>query len=169
MFACCFALPSYAFAANPNSNGGVAFAQLSSNQTQVPGIATDTVSLEITNQLVGLKVNSSNKKITVKESGLYFISANGRLGTQSVNLLGTVQLFLKKNGTVISNTYTSHSPQNKQTTVSAVSQTVMALDVGDSISVGISSTAPNLGLLASTVAPNTTIPSITLTMYKFAN
>lgn len=169
MFVCCFAFPSYSFADSKTDKNDTAFAQLSSFQTQIPGISSQTVVLENTDQLVGLKVAASHKKIVVTEPGVYFISANGRLGTQSVNLLGSVQLFIIKNGTPLANTYSSYSPQSKQAAISAVSQTVEVLDVGDSISVGISSTSPNLGLISSSVVPSTDIPSITFTMYKFAN
>lgn len=170
MLVCCLAMPSYSFATNENTGRNEAvFAQLSSFQTQIPGISTQVVALENIDQLAGLRVASSNKKIIVTEPGVYFISTNGRLGAQSVNILGTVQLYLRKNGTAIPNTYASFSPQSKQEAINATSQTVLALETGDSISVGISSTAPNLGLLSATVVPDTVIPSITFTMYKFAN
>jgi len=140
------------------------FTQLSSSVSQTPGIATTTAVLENVDQIAGLQVDSAHKKVMVKESGLYFILANGRMGTPVITIRGDAELFLMHNGIEIPHTRANFSFQNKVITTNLISQTVLFLKKGDYISVGISSDSPNFGLIASQ-----TIPSITFTMYQINN
>jgi len=140
------------------------FVQLSSSVSQTPGIATMTAVLENVDQIAGLQVDSAHKKVTVKEAGLYFILANGRIGTPVITLRGYSGMFLMRNGVEIPHTRANYSSQNKVMTTNLCAQTVLSLKKGDHISVGISSDSPNFGLTASHDAP-----SITFTMYKINN
>ena len=163
---CLFLCSNYAFASNPNDHDGSRhFAQLSSLESQVPGIATEKVVLENVDKLIDLKMNSSHKKIIVQEPGLYFIMANGRMGTKAVSFLGSANLFLMHNGNMISNSQSNYTSQNRIMTTNVISQTVLFLQKDDFISVGISSDSPNIGLVSSQTA-GVHIPSITFTMFK---
>ena len=163
---CLFLCSNHAFASNSKDISELGnFAQLSSSKSQAPGIGTETVILANVDQLVGLKVDSSHKKIIVQESGLYFIMANGRMGTKAVSLLGSANLFLMHNGTALPHSQTSYTSQNRIMTTNVISQRVLFLQKDDYISVGISSDSPNIGLVSSkSVMEN--IPSITFSMYK---
>lgn len=159
---CLFFYSNYAFASGPEqSSESENFAQLSSLVNQIPGIATKTVVFENVDEINGLVIDSSHEKIIVKKAGLYFIMANGRMGTTAITLRGSANLSLQLNGVEIPNTRCSFCSQNKITAGNTISQRTLFLKKDDQISVGISSNSPNLGLMASQ-----NVPSITFTMYK---
>ena len=169
-FFCLFLSSNQAFATNQDTNdlsSSGHFAQLSSSVTQNPGIASKLVKFENVDQLDGLKVDSAREKITVKESGLYFIMANGRVGTSVVSIRGRAEIYLLRNGTQIPRTGASYISPGKIMTTNVISQTVLFLKKGDHISVGITSDSPIIGLIPS--SGTQAIPSITFTMYKINN
>lgn len=158
---CLFASSNCAYA---EENDDSVYAQLSSIQVQMPGANTITAVMEQVDSLVGLTVEA-NEKVIVKEPGVYFIVANGRVGAKTLNLFGNLDLFLMKNGNVIPHSFAGTGVKNKVTTTALISQTVLNLKKGDYISVGITGSSPNLGLVPA-INENRTAPSLIFTMYK---
>lgn len=145
-----------------------AFAHLSSFTSQVATPDNNKiVTMESIDELSGLKVEE-NKKVIVKESGLYFVIVSGRVGTEGISLVGNIDLFLMKNGQPIPHSYTNYQSLSRITTSNLVSHVVLPLKKGDYISVGISSDSTNLGLIAFST-PHKKIPSLIFSMYQIQN
>ncbi len=141
-----------------------AYTQLSSLQNQLATGSSNLALLETVNSMQNL--SSTQNKITVKSSGLYFVMAAGQVGAIKEGVNGYVDLWLIQNGKAVANSNTRLTVDNKSTSV-LVSQTLIQLKAGDTISVGYSASDSSMGLIAT---PETNsepaIPSIIFSMYK---
>jgi hypothetical protein len=90
------------------------------------------------------------KGVTIKESGVYFVMVEGQGGmvkqNQSQGGGGYVKLWIQKNGELVSNTV-SEKYVTETAAGTFVTQSVMPLKKGDSISVAFSSNKPGAGLV----------------------
>lgn len=138
----------------------VVYAQLSSYQSQQPGMQQKVVKFEGDCDFNGLTVDSDS--IIVKESGIYFILVKGVVGTTGVGLSGDVNIWLNRNNNMISSSKTTQTVADNQSLNNIVSQIVVFLEKNDKINVLIkSSSSPTISLIA-----ESDNPSVTLSMYK---
>ena len=155
------AIPSMIFSAFKVD--GTAYAQLSSTESQMTGATGKMVSL---NQTDSSKEIENNKGIvTIKKAGTYFVMAAGQVGSASGKEKGTVRLWMKQNGADVANSNTEQSIDGAFTGV-LVCQGVMECKAGDKIELLQSSTAANLGMVATTPKGEPIVPSMILSIIK---
>jgi len=164
LFSSFFMLSFLSFSAYALNSGG--YAQLSSSQNQS---ANGPVNLAFIDKVDSLQnMSSTQNKVIVKADGIYFVMAAGQIGAIKKGVVdnGYVDLWLVQNGKVVANSNTRLTVNNAATGV-LVSQTLMPLKAGDTISVGFSASDPSLGLVT---IPATNgepaIPSIIFSMHK---
>ncbi len=145
--------------------GPIEYTQLTSLQNQPAVSATNLASLETVDGIQN--IGNALNKVTVKNSGFYFIIAAGQAGAvKSTSATGTVDLWLVKNGVALPNTG-SRSSVSGQDTSTVVCQNIVHLNAGDSISVGFAGSDPAFGLM--TIPPadgRPAITSMTFTIYR---
>src|SRR6185295_13640212 len=116
----------------------VVYGQLSSLYNQFP-TGTQPASFERADALVGIE-HPAPDKVLIKESGTYFVMAAGQAGVDaSANTEGgVVDLWLMKNGQNVPNSGVRQSLENLQSTSVVVSQAILPMKEGDTISIGYS-------------------------------
>lgn len=137
----------------------VVYAQLSSYQSQQPGMQQKVVRFEGDCDFNGLTFDSDS--IIVKESGIYFILVKGVVGTTGVGLSGDVDIWLNRNNNMISSSKTIQTVADNQSLNNIVSQIVIFLEKNDKINVLIKSSSFPISLIAESGNP-----SITFSMYR---
>lgn len=156
------ALSSHGFA-----ESSTVYAQLSSLQNQMPKGAP-LVSLEKADDLSGID-QSTNSKLVIKEAGTYFVMAAGQAGVEKSASAagGVVDLWLIKNNQSIPNSGVRQFLALPQSTSVIVSQAILTLKEGDTLSFGYSANKPQHGLIAiSGNESQPAIPSIIVSIYK---
>lgn len=145
----------------------IEYTQLTSLQSQPASNAVNLASLETVDGIQN--IGSALNKITVKDSGYYFVIAAGQVGAvTSTSAGGTVDLWFVKNGTALPNTGSRASVSSQLTSV-IVCQTIVPLNAGDSISVGFGASNPAFGLVAIPSANGRpAITSMTFTIYRLS-
>ena len=144
------------------------YAQLSSSKNQV-GVGENIVKIENIDAISGLKVKSHHE-IEIEESGLYFIMATGQAGSEAFELLGKVDMWLIINGIVQPHSNVSQTVTSSVSVYSFVLQNVLFLKKGDIVSVGMSASCPQLGLIANkNLAHEVDSPSFILSIFKVAS
>ncbi|MDP3705355.1 MAG: hypothetical protein Q8R24_05540 [Legionellaceae bacterium] len=158
LFLCLFSMTTYA--------GNIVYTQLTSTQSQPATNPSNLVSLETVDGIDN--IGSAATKITINVSGFYFVMLSAQAG--SVTPLpagdGYVDVWLVLNNTPLPNTNSRKSMRNGETGM-AVTQSIIQLNKGDSISVGFSASNPALGLI--TIPATKLEPAVTsaaLTIYK---
>lgn len=156
-------LSSTAFAAE--------YAQLSSLRSQIPSsIIPHVIFMEHTDGINNLEVKDSGTKVVVKNSGTYFIVVAAQIGSTKENVnRGGVDLWLVENDKPVANSNTRQSVQGEQPTAVLVSQSVMELKAGDTISAAysVSDASEKVGLIATpSITGEPAIPSVIFTMFK---
>lgn len=143
----------------------IEYTQLTSLQNQPAVNATNLASLETVDGIQN--IGNALNKVTVKNSGFYFVIAAGQVGAvKNTSTNGAVDIWLIKNGTAIPNTG-SRSSVFGQATSTVVCQNIVQLNAGDSISVGFSASDPALGLITIPAADGRpAITSIMFTIYR---
>ena len=147
------------------------YAQLSSSQTQLPGINTAaTVAMEHVDALAGIAVHN-DKIIEILEEGVYVITANVMAGNNGLGVHGGLNLWLNHNSEVLKHTVVYQTVQSDVDYGSTVStQSVAKLKKGDQISVGIAVTSPLIGLISSSDILNSNqTSSVLFTVYKIGS
>jgi hypothetical protein len=143
------------------------YAQLSSDKVQLAGAGSKAVEMENVDANSGFDVTP--KGVTIKESGVYFVMVEGQGGVvkqnQSQGGGGYVKLWIQKNGELVSNTV-SEKYVTETAAGTFVTQSVMPLMKGDSISVAFSSNKPGAGLVMIEDEPKAT--SIGFSIFKIA-
>lgn len=153
---------SSAYADDPK---GTVYAQLSSAKTQFPNGQECKVVLEKTDAAQGVTIGDS--EVTVKEKGVYFISAKAHAGAQKLGLPGEVNLWICKNGKMVSYTMSSQSIDSVNSMNTILAQGAISLKNGDTISIGLSAATSSLGLIAQKgKGSQPSVPSIEFTMFK---
>lgn len=139
------------------------YAQLSSLVTQIPD--DGLVEMEYVNEYSGLILK--NRKVMIKKAGIYHILVTGQLGSVAFAPPGTVNFWLNHNKKKIPNTEVKRYIANRFERDAATTHTILSLNEGDTISVGLSSSADNLGLIASPASDSeSATPSIIFSMFK---
>ncbi|MDP3561589.1 MAG: hypothetical protein Q8R83_05375 [Legionellaceae bacterium] len=152
-------------ATNANS-AAIEYTQLTSTQNQPAINASNLVAFETVDGIQN--IGSALNKVVIKDSGFYFIMAVGQAGLIKSDASGTgyVDLWLIKNGTPLPNTGTRQGV-NAEMTGSIVTQAIIQLNAGDSLSIGFSASNPSFGLLSiPATASVPTVTSFSLTIYK---
>lgn len=152
--------------ANAAQSGGIVYTQLTSTQNQPAVNPSNLISLETVDGIEN--IGSAATKVTINVSGFYFIIVEGQAGavTDGAPSTGFVDLWMVRNNTPIPNS-TSRQSLSRNETSTMITQMIIQLNAGDSISVGFSASNPAYGFVsipATTVEP--TVTSMTLTAYK---
>jgi hypothetical protein len=151
---------------------GSAAAQLSSTVSIQP---KDTKPVKVTmnsNDFINAGITHSNSSNTgdviVNEPGVYVIIASGQVGKTSGNTNCNVDLWLSQNGKDVSNSNTRASVITKDDTIVLVSQAILQLAKGDTISAMMSVSAPDQGCGLINTAPSgePDIPAIIFSIAK---
>ena len=148
------------------SDANVEYIQLSSSMNQPAVQETNVAAFDRVNGQSNL--TSAHHKIIVKVDGVYFLMVAAQVGNVKKDATGKgeLDLWLIKNGQPIENSNSRRTINQGDTSV-LVSQTLLSLKAGDSVSIGYSATNPDIGIIA-IPAPNKepSISSITLSMNK---
>lgn len=150
-----------------------AYAQLSTLHNQVPDPAKPkTVIMENVDMLQGMSKNSRSDQLTVNEEGTYFVLAAVQVGTQdqtkATAYSGYIDVWITHNGQVVSGSKSRQYVINVNNSAAVlISQSLLHLKAGDTVSVYFYSQNPAIGLVT---IPGTdkrsTIPGITFSMFK---
>jgi hypothetical protein len=151
---------------------GAAAAQLSSTVSIQP---KDTKPVKVTmnsNDFINAGITHSNSSntgdVTVNEAGAYLIVASGQVGKTSGDTNCNVDLWLSQNGKDVSNSNTRASVMTKDDTIVLVSQAILQLAKGDTIStmVSVSATGQGCGLINTAPTGEPDIPAIIFSIAK---
>jgi hypothetical protein len=151
---------------------GPAAAQLSSTVSIQP---KDTKPVKVTmnsNDFINAGITHSNSSNTgdviVNEPGAYLIVASGQVGKTSGNTNCNVDLWLSQNGKDVSNSNTRASVMTKDDTIVLVSQAILQVAKGDTIStmLSVSATGQGCGLINTAPAGEPDIPAIIFSIAK---
>ncbi len=151
-------------AGNPNEH----YVQLSSTETQPASAAINEATFDDVNGISDLGSNKHN--VTVHVDGIYFAMLSTQVGSvkQKDQASGFIDLWLNKEGVPVSFSNTRQSVQAGETHV-MVTQAILSLKAGDTISVGFSATNPTLGLISIPMKnKEPTITSVNFSMYKLS-
>jgi len=146
--------------------GGIAYTQLTSLQSQP---ATNPANLVYLENIDGIQnIGTAPTKVIINVTGFYFITAVGQAGPVKGGTTGDgyVDMWLVKNNVSLANTNTR---QSVSATISGtiVTQSILQLNAGDSISIGFAASNPAYGLIAIPATRNEpAVTSATLTLYK---
>ncbi len=142
-----------------------AYAQLSSTETQLGGLAPKVVTLNSDDALKG--ITNAKGVITFKEGGTYFVMAAGQVGSNDGNGQGKVRLWMRQNGKDVDNSNTEQSITSGFTAV-LVCQGVAEVKAGDKIELmfSVSKEGENLGLIASRPRNEPVVPSMIFSAFK---
>jgi hypothetical protein len=155
-------------AASPDSEEQVnIYGQFSSSDTQISNNPA-SVNMEAIDVISpkGLK-RKANGQIQVKESGVYFLTASGQIGSIGFAPMGSVSFWLTRNGAVVPNTGVRASLPQKTIAEQVTIHAVLPLHAGDVIGVEFCADTPSLGLVASPATANQpAIPSAILSIFK---
>lgn len=145
------------------------YIQLSSLKSQMYDPESRIVHLEQIDGSQNIDVTTPDK-IIIKEAGTYFMVAAGQVGAEKLGDSGFVDLWFLRNGQPIPNSGVRQSVSDSKLTAVLISQTIMPLNAGDSISVAFFANKTTLGLVAFPPFQNEPgIPSIIFTMYKIGS
>lgn len=147
-------------------------AQLSSTVSIQP---KDTKPMKVTmnsNDFINAGVTHSNSSntddVTVNEAGAYLIVASGQVGKTSGDTTCNVDLWLSQNGKDVGNSNTRASLKTKDDTIVIVSQAILQLAKGDTIStmVSVSAAGQGCGLINTAPTGEPDIPAIIFSIAK---
>lgn len=151
---------------------GSAAAQLSSTVSIQP---KDTKPVKVTmnsNDFINTGITHSNSSntgdVVVNEPGAYIIVASGQVGKTSGDTNCNVDLWLSQNGKDVSNSNTRASIMTKDDTIVLVSQAILQLAKGDTIStmVSVSAAGQGCGLINTAPTGEPDIPAIIFSIAK---
>lgn len=143
----------------------VPYAQLSSSETQLGSTTPKMVTLNSDDALSG--ITNSKGKITFKEAGTYFVMAAAQVGSSSGTGKGNIRLWMRQNGTDISNSNTEQTILPGFTAVLCC-QGVAEIKAGDSLDLAfsVSTGGEKLGLIATTPQGEPAVPSMIFSAFK---
>ncbi len=144
-----------------------AYAQLSSMLDQIPTSAAGTpVIMEIVHELKNVELNAKKDGVIAKEAGYYFILASAQIGSLRQNALGVLDLWFVINGEMIVNSNAQESLGKIKWTGLIISQQMVYLNAGDTLSLYFSTSKPKLGLVHLCPENEPAIPSFLFSMFK---
>jgi hypothetical protein len=125
-----------------------AYAQLSSYVTQMPKPGGFSLAkMEVADTIKNIELNDEKNAIIIKKDGLYMLTFTGQLGSTVKGTEGYMDTWYIKNGkpAVNSNNRMYLSPLIPVTLMIATD--LEMLKTGDTISIGFSTSGPNIGFL----------------------
>jgi hypothetical protein len=151
-----------------------AYAQLSTFTTQLPvSLGDSKVRLEVVDAIKNVELSSQKEEIIIKKDGVYFFLFSAQGGAITPGARGHVDVWLIKNNIALPNSGSRLTIENTSTTGSLISQYVLMLKNGDTISLGFSASGPGLGLIFIQPDNQPAIPSLCFSLFKidqgFAN
>ena len=105
--------------------------------------------------------------LVIKHRGLYFMTASVQVGTTSAT--GYVDLFIQVNGKPVRNTNRRLTILSADHTGVLVTQGVGLAKPGDVVSIAYTASDPSLGLFAIKPEGEPTVPSATVSIFRFGN
>ncbi len=148
----------------------ITYAQITSTEDQRPsGTSPALITLNQNDEISGIEHSAENPgDIRIKEAGVYVIIAAPQVGRTSGTEEHYVDIWLRKNGTVIANSNVRYVVGTRGGKDVIVNQTMMSFDSGDVVNVMMSVEKANEGLGIETIHPEgePTIPSIIFSMHK---
>ncbi len=159
-----------AISSNAFADTDAVYAQVSSLQNQIPK-GSQLVTLEQADDLNGID-QPTPSKLVIKEPGTYIVIAAGQPGVDknATSAGGVVDLWLMKNGQNVPNSGVRQFLATPQSTSVIISQAILPLKTGDSLSFGYSANKPLHGLIATNGTSNQpAIPSIIVSVYKIGS
>ena len=149
------------------SEGAPAYAQLSSLTTQIPASGMPShFRLDTTDAIKNIELDSAKEKIIIKEAGIYFFLAAGQIGSTNAASPGYLDFWFTKNSKPIANSTVRMSVDPSNTTGVLISQSVMELQAGDTLSIAYTSSGPSIGFIFTRPDNEPAIPSLILTILK---
>ncbi|CAF4356177.1 unnamed protein product, partial [Adineta steineri] len=147
-----------------NKENPVAYAQLSSSQSQWGCTTPKTVKLD--NNDGSNHIKNNNGVMEFEESGTYFVMAAAQCGSDDDDGVGDVRMWLRLNGEDMADSNTIQTVE-KDTAV-LVCQTAVELKKGDKLEVVLATdvTQGTLGLVATKPHKESAVPSIIVSVFQ---
>ncbi|CAF1435874.1 unnamed protein product [Adineta steineri] len=147
-----------------NKENPIAYAQLSSSQSQWGCITPKTVKLD--NNDGSNHIKNNNGVMEFEESGTYFVMAAAQVGSDDDNGVGDVHMWFRLNGEDMADSNTIQTVE-KDTAV-LVCQTAVELKKGDKLEVVLATdvTEGTLGLVATKPHKESAVPSIIVSVFQ---
>ncbi|CAF4069251.1 unnamed protein product [Adineta steineri] len=147
-----------------NKENPIAYAQLSSSQSQWGCTTPKTVKLD--NNDGSNHIKNNNGVMEFEESGTYFVMAAAQCGSDDDDGVGDVRMWLRLNGEDMADSNTIQTVE-KDTAV-LVCQTAVELKKGDKLEVILATdvTQGTLGLVATKPHKESAVPSIIVSVFK---
>ena len=154
-------------------NGGAAYAQIHSRETQRPKLITGSLLIaEYIGESLDLKLNfdisPNNDFLICKVKGVYFLSASIQAAALKEKINGHMSAWFEHNGKAISASSSRLYVTKESPIVLITIPFILTLEVGDTIGTRIASSDKDIGVTyidaPSNVEPS--IPSYTLSIYK---
>ena len=143
-----------------------AHAQFSSLISQSPGsYKGGVIKFDQTDAANNITLSPSKTKITIKESGVYFLTAVGTVGAMVVGGKGYMDFWFIKNQAPLPNSNSRVAIPEYAAIASVTTSFITSLVAGDEISVGFSSSSPSLGFIYVQPENEPATTSITLSMF----
>lgn len=144
------------------------YAQLSSLITQTPRSGgTSVVRMDSLDALQNLGITPQQRdKVIIKEAGVYFVLASAQVGAVNPGAAGYMDIWFIKSGVAVPNSGCRMSVEESSFTSVLITQTVIQLEVGDTIATGYSASGPSLGFVYTKPDNEPAIPSFLFSIYK---
>lgn len=125
-----------------------AYAQVSSLKTQIPFSSTPTaITIDSVDALKNFAVGPNKDQLIAKEEGVYFLIASGQCGSVNKSDTGYMDLWFVKNGAAIPNSNCRLTVDRSTSIGILVTQFLIKLSKGDTISTNFSASGPSLGFI----------------------
>jgi hypothetical protein len=145
----------------------VAYAQLSSLITQTPSSgAGSLVKMEQVDAIKNFDLSPDKTVLTVKQPGVYLAIASGQVAATNPGATGYVDCWFAKNGQPLANSNVRLSVEPSTFTGLLITQFIIELKAGDSLSVIFTASGPSLGFAFIKPDNEPGIPSFIFSMTK---
>lgn len=143
------------------------YAQLSSLNNQIPSSpGRHAVILDHAELIKNFEMGPKKDLLIAKEEGVYFVIASGQIGTTRENAIGNLDLWFSKNGKAIPNSNCRQSLETPGSTSILISQFIVNLLPGDTISALFATSRPYLGFVCIKPENEPVIPSVLFSIFK---
>ena len=146
---------------------GDQYLQASSTITQCPGVAPETVKIDVVDSANGIAL--ADNKITVSEAGTYLIVAAPQVGREGAGPLGCFDLWLRVNGKDVANSNVQLCQDAGSMAKDVIiSQGIAPLAAGDVLEVMMSANNPKANMCIEAIQPTgePLVPSIIFSMIE---
>lgn len=147
-------------------NAATTYGQFSSLFTQMPGTKSSIVKFDSIDVIKNLVVSPSKDKIIIKEDGVYFLIASGQVGALTDPANGYMDLWVVRNDRPVANSNARMSIRDASETGALITEVIVELKTGDTVSFGFSASNPNLGFIYSEPANEPAVVSFYVSIFK---